>query len=295
MQISIQKPVSCYGIGVHSGKIAQLTLKPAKEDTGIVFVRTDILTEETNYIESNYLNVFDTQLSTSIKNSHGVYVSTIEHLMAALWGCGIDNAIIEIDGPEVPIMDGSSKPFVFMIECAGRKLQHTPKKYLKILKEIKVIHKDCELLCSPSSNMTIDLTIDFTSKVIGRQNLIFSGNEPGDNSFKKNIADARTFGFIQDVDYLKSKGLAQGASLDNAIGIDQEQNTILNPTGLRHKDEFVRHKLLDLFGDLYTSGSTFIGKITGYKTSHTLNNEFLRQIFSDPTIYKFVSSSELSN
>lgn len=288
MQVSLRKPVSCYGIGVHSGKTAQLTLKPAKEDTGIVFVRTDISVEETNYIQSSYLNVSDTLLSTSIKNPHGVYVSTIEHLMAALWGCGIDNAIIEIDGPEVPIMDGSSKPFVFMIECAGKKLQKASKKYLKILKEIKVSHKDCELFCAPSPDMTIDLTIDFTSKVIGRQNLFFSGKE----FFEKNIADARTFGFIQDVDYLKSKGLAQGASLDNAIGIDRD--TILNPAGLRHEDEFVRHKLLDLCGDLYTSGANFIGAINGYKTSHTLNNEFLRQIFSAPSAYKFVSSSELN-
>jgi len=286
-QITLLNPVSCYGIGVHSGKRTQLTLEPAKENTGIVFIRTDVASE-INYIEAKYFNVSDTLLSTTIRNDNKVQVSTIEHLMAALWGCGIDNVIVKIDGPEVPIMDGSSKPFVFMIECVGKKLQNAPKKYLKILKEVKAAHKDCELLALPSDHMKIDLTIDFNSKAIGRQSLIFSERE----SFNKNIADARTFGFIKDVDYLKSKGLAQGASFENAIGID-EQDKILNPNGLRYEDEFVRHKLLDLFGDLYTSGTNVISAINGYKTSHALNNELLCKIFSDSNSYKFVTASEL--
>lgn len=286
-QISLLKPISCYGIGVHSGKLAQLTLKPARENTGIIFVRTDV-SGVNNFIEASYCNVSDTTLSTTIKNSSNIQVSTVEHLMAALWGCGVDNAIVEIDGPEVPIMDGSSKPFVFMIECAGKKLQNAPKKYLKILKEIKVSHQDSELFCTPAPYMSVDLTIDFASRAIGKQNLFFSRIE----SFTENIADARTFGFVEDVNYLKSKGLAQGASLENAIGIDN-QDTILNPTGLRHSDEFVRHKLLDLFGDLYISSTTIIGAITGYKTSHNLNNEFLKKLFSDSTSYKFVTAAEL--
>lgn len=287
-QITLLNPVSCYGIGVHSGKRTQLTLEPAKENTGIIFIRTDIASS-INYIEAKYSNVSDTLLSTTISNNNKVQVSTIEHLMAALWGCGIDNVIVKIDGPEVPIMDGSSKPFVFMIECAGKKLQNAPKKYLKILKEVKAIHKDCELLCTPSNHMKVDLTIDFNSKAIGRQNLIFLAQE----SFNENIADARTFGFLKDVDYLKSKGLAQGASFKNAIGIDEEDK-ILNPNGLRYEDEFVRHKLLDLFGDLYTSsGTNVVSAINGYKTSHALNNELLYRIFSDSTSYKFVTASEL--
>ena len=286
-QSTLFKPVSCYGIGVHSGKRTQLTIEPAKENTGIIFIRTDI-SSENNYIEASHFNVSDTLLSTTISNNHKVQISTIEHLMAALWGCSVDNAIIKIDGPEVPIMDGSSKPFVFMIECAGKKLQSAPKKCLKILKDIKVVHKDCELYCTPSDHMTVDLTIDFSSKAIGRQNLSFEDQK----SFTKNIADARTFGFIRDVDYLKSKGLAQGASFENAIGID-EQDKILNPNGLRYEDEFVRHKLLDLFGDLYTSGINVISAIKGYKTSHALNNELLHRIFGDTTSYKFVTSSEL--
>ncbi|MCC8371804.1 MAG: UDP-3-O-acyl-N-acetylglucosamine deacetylase [Rickettsia endosymbiont of Pseudomimeciton antennatum] len=286
MQVSILSPVSCYGVGVHSGNITQLTLRPAAENTGIVFVRTDVR-QEINFIQASCLNVSETSLSTTIKNEHNIYVSTIEHLMAAIWGCGIDNLIIEIDSSEVPIMDGSSKAFVFMIECAGRKLQNAPKKYLKILKEIRAIHKDCELVCSPSNSMTVDMTIDFASKAIGKQNLLFSENE----SFKNNIADARTFGFVHELEYLKSKGLARGASLDNAIGIDQD--IIINHDGLRYTDEFVRHKLLDLFGDLYTTGGHLIANITGYKTSHALNNQFLRQVFSDPSAYQWVSDREI--
>ncbi len=281
MQATILSPVSCYGVGVHSGKIIELTLKPAPQNSGIVFVRTDIR-QEINFIPVNYLNVSDTALSTTIANEHKIHVSTIEHLMAALWGCGIDNLIVEIDGPEVPIMDGSSKPFIFMIEYAGKLLQNAPKKYLKILKEVKAIHKDCEIICTPSTSMMVDLTIDFSSKAIGKQQLIFSDKE----SFKDNIADARTFGFVHELEYLKSKGLARGASLDNAIGIDQD--TILNQGGLRHKDEFVRHKFIDLAGDLYITGSQIIANIYGYKTSHSLNHQLLCQIFSDSTSYQWV-------
>lgn len=286
MQVSLLKPVSCYGIGVHSGKVTQLTLRPAKANTGIVFVRTDVR-QEISFIQAAYQNVSETYLSTTIKNEYNVQVSTIEHLMAALWGCGINNVIAEIDGPEVPIMDGSSKAFVFMIECAGKKLQNTPKKYLKILKTVRVSHNDSELICTPANNMTVNLTVDYTSKVIGKQSLVFSTSE----SFKDNIADARTFGFVGELEHLKSKGLALGASLDNAIGIDQD--TVINQDGLRYADEFVRHKLLDLFGDLYNSGAHIVGEIIGYKTSHALNNQLLQQIFSDKTSYKWVSAAEL--
>lgn len=284
MQVTILNPVSCYGIGMHSGQPIQLTLKPAKKNTGIVFVRTDIK-DEANFIEASYKNVGDTSFSTTIKNSYGTQISTIEHLMAAIWGCGIDNLIVEIDGPEVPIMDGSSKPFMFMIECSGLKLQNAPRKFLKILKEVKVINQNSELLIQPSTSFKIDLTIEFKSKAIGRQNFTLDEME----AFKDHIADARTFGFLQELDYLKSKGLAQGASLDNAIGIDHD--IILNHEGLRYKDEFVRHKLLDLIGDLSTAGGYIIGSISGNKTGHALNNQFLHQLFSDPYAYEWVSST----
>ena len=284
MQLTIQNPISCFGIGVHSGNKTQVTLKPANKDVGIVFVRTDVSSVD-NKILAHYANVYDTSLSTSIKNNADICVSTIEHLMAAIWGCGIDNLIIEIDGLEVPIMDGSSKPFVFMLECAGLKSLNSPRKHLKLLKEIKVEDSGTEILACPSDDMIIDLTIDFTSKIIGKQKHIFSS----ENNFKDDIANSRTFGFVQDLDYLQSKGLAKGASLDNAIGIDKD--IILNHEGLRHDNEFVRHKMLDLMGDLYTTGAHFVAKIDGYKTSHNLNNQFLRKVFSDPYAYSFVDAS----
>lgn len=283
MQTTIQNPISCYGIGVHSGKTTHLTLKPAQENTGIVFVRTD-LSSEINFIKASYANVTETSLCTGIKNSNSVKVTTIEHIMAAIWGCGIDNMIIELDGEEVPVMDGSSKPFVFMIECAGRKLQKAPKKFLKILKEVKAVHKDCEIIAAPANSLNVDLTIEFESKAIGKQNFILSGAE----SFKSEIADARTFGFLHELDYLKSKGLAKGASLENAIGIDKD--VIMNPDGLRYEDEFVRHKLLDFVGDLYTAGTPIVGAFSAYKTSHALNNHFLRELFADSTNYIWVDA-----
>ena len=285
MQTTIQNPISCYGIGVHSGKKTQVTLKPAKPNTGVVFVRTDV-TACDNKIPASYCNVFDTALSTSIRNDAGTQISTIEHLMAAIWGCSISNIIIEIDGSEVPIMDGSSKPFVFMIECAGRKQQNAAMQYLKLMKEVRVTDNGgSEIIARPSMETYIDLTIDFASPVIGKQQHAFSSNV----SFKDEIADSRTFGFLHELDYLQSKGLAKGASLDNAIGIDKD--LILNHEGLRHENEFVRHKLLDLLGDLFSGGGSFIGELHGYKTSHAINNQFLRKVFSDATSYKWVDSS----
>lgn len=285
MQTTIENPMSCYGIGVHSGRKTQLTLKPARPNTGVVFVRTDV-TDVDNKIYASYENVFDTTLSTSIKNIANVQISTIEHLMAAIWGCGLSNVIVEVDGPEVPIMDGSSKPFVFMIECAGIKALPAENKCLKLLKEVRVAEGSSEIIAIPDEQAKIDLTIDFNSLAIGRQQHIFT---PG-ASFKDSVADARTFGFLRDLEYLKSKGLAKGASLDNAIGID-DQDAILNEDGLRHDNEFARHKMLDLLGDLFLAGSGVIANIQGFKTSHSLNNKFLRAVFSDPYAYKWVDSS----
>jgi UDP-3-O-[3-hydroxymyristoyl] N-acetylglucosamine deacetylase len=282
MQTTIQNPISCYGIGVHSGKKTQLTLKPASKDAGVVFIRTDV-TEVDNQVLANYASVSDSTLATSISNTAGVKVTTIEHLMAALWGCGIDNVLVEIDGAELPVMDGSSKPFVFMIECSGKKLLNAPRKYLKLLKSIKVEDNGSIIEAIPAETMSIDLTIDFQSSIIGRQNLIFSDPK----QFNSEIADARTFGFLHELDYLQSKGLAKGASLDNAIGIDN--NVILNHDGLRHKNEFVRHKILDMIGDFYTSGGSLVGAITSYKPSHSLNNQFLHKLFNDPYSYEWVS------
>ena len=205
--------------------------------------------------------------------------------MAAILGCNISNVIVEIDGPEVPIMDGSSQPFVFMIDCAGVKALNAPRKHLKLLKDIHIEDNGCEIFASPSEHAYIDLTIDFASQAIGKQQHIFTPEA----SFREDIANSRTFGFVHELDYLQSKGLAKGASLDNAIGIDKD--VILNHEGLRHDNEFVRHKLLDLVGDLFSSGGGFVGEFKGFKTSHSLNNQFLHKIFSDPYSYKWVDNS----
>ncbi|RYE05692.1 MAG: UDP-3-O-[3-hydroxymyristoyl] N-acetylglucosamine deacetylase [Rickettsiaceae bacterium] len=285
MQVTIEHIVSCYGIGVHSGRITHLTLKPAKINTGIMFVRKDIATQ-TNFIQANYKNVIESSLCTGIRNESKIQVLTIEHLMAALWGCGIDNIIVELDNEEVPIMDGSSKPFVFMIEYAGKKIQNAPKRLLKIVKSIRVAHMDSEIIAEPYDDFKVDLTIEFAHKLIGKQNFTLADTK----SFKEEVAAARTFGFLHELDYLQSKGKALGASLENSIGIDED--IIMNPEGLRCQKEFVKHKLLDLAGDFYTAGSSMLGSFVGHKTSHVLNNYFLHQIFSNPANYQWVSSSE---
>lgn len=281
MQTTIQNPISCYGIGLHSGRKTQVTLKPAKPNTGVVFVRTDV-SELDNIIQASYKMVYDVTLSTCIQNSANVSIGTIEHIMAAIWGSGISNLIIEVDGPEVPIMDGSSKPFVFMLECAGTRQQNAPKKQLKILKEIVLIDKNSEVIVKPSSETIVNVTIDFTSPAIGKQSHAYSSN----SSFRDEIADSRTFGFMHEHKYLQERGMNLGASLENAIGIDND--VILNPEGLRHENEFARHKLLDLLGDLFTAGGNFIGHLDGYKTSHSLNNKLLHKIFENPYAYQWI-------
>lgn len=280
MQQTLRNPISCYGIGMHSGNKTQVTLKPAPANSGVMFVRTDI-SQVDNKVFALYNNVYDTTLSTSIKNIADTQVATIEHLMAAIWGCGIDNIIIEIDGPEVPIMDGSSKPFVFMIEYAGIKKQNASKRYLKLLKDIHVTDNGCDIFAAPNKSLHIDLSIDFLTPAIGKQQHTLHEKQ----NFRDEIADSRTFGFLSDLDYLRSKGLAKGASLNNAIGIDKD--VILNHDGLRHDNEFVRHKMLDLLGDLFNSGGSFVGKLNGHKTSHSLNNKFLHKIFEDPHAYEW--------
>lgn len=281
IQTSIERPVSCYGIGVHSGKKTQLTLKPAPANTGIVFVRSDVAAVS-NILQAHYSMVTDTSMSTTISNDAKVKVSTIEHLMAALYGSRIDNVIVEIDGEEVPIMDGSSKPFVFLIECAGIVELGAPRKKLKLLKELSVSHKDSQIIASPSDHFSIEVDIEFSSKAIGKQSMSINDI----NLFKDEISSARTFGFMHELEYLKSKGLARGASLENAIGI--EKDVILNEGGLRYENEFARHKLLDAVGDFYTCGSNIQANFHCTKPGHFLNHEILVKIFSDPNNYEFV-------
>lgn len=280
MQKTILNVVTCQGYGVHSNKTTTLTLKPASANSGIIFVRTDLTGD--NKINAHYLNVQDTRLSTTIINESGAKVSTVEHLMAAIWGCKIDNLIIEIDNEETPIMDGSSQSFVEILQQAGIQTQDAPKKLLKLLKPITVEDGDCCITATPSEHLQLNVTVDFDHPIIGKQTHCCNSPE----EFLNAIADARTFGFIKDLEMLKKIGLAHGASLENTIGIDNEK--VLNPEGLKYPNEFARHKLLDLIGDLFTCGGHFIFKLEGHKTSHKLNNIFLRTLLENTDNYEWI-------
>lgn len=280
-QKTISNPVSCYGIAVHSAEKVQLVLKPAKANQGIIFVRKDISYGD-NFIKADYFNVSETSLCTKISNPI-TSISTIEHLMAAIWGMNIDNIIIEVDGPEIPIMDGSSKPFMFMLEYAGIKTLDAKRKKLKINKEISIENgKGSINIIEPSDEFSIDLSIDFESKAIGKQSIEYKCRD----RFFYDIAEARTFGFINELEYLRSIGLAKGASLNNAIALDQDK--ILNNDGLRFNDEFVRHKLLDALGDFSTGAVDILGKFTCIKPGHEINNQLLRKVFDNTNNYTWI-------
>ena len=280
-QQTIKDSVTISGIGLHSGKYVDLILEPAEEDSGINFIRSDLSKE--NKVLAIWSNVSNTVLSTTITNSYGVKVSTIEHLMSALSGMHIDNINILINGPEVPIMDGSSKPFVELIEKIGVKCQNKKRKILKVKKEILVSSENSFVKLSPNNQFSIDFEIDFKSALVSKQSCqlqLINGNYVSD------IASARTFGFEEDVDTLRSNGLALGGSLDNAVVVGK--NKILNKEGLRFEDEFVRHKILDSIGDLYLAGAPIQGYFLGNKSGHHLNNLLLRSLFADKNNYEYI-------
>ena len=286
-QRTIKNKVNCFGVGLHTGQEVTMSLIPAPVNTGIVFKRTDI-TDKENLIPACYLNVEGTMLGTTVKNNAGASVSTIEHLMAALWGCGIDNCLIEINAGEVPIMDGSSEPFVFLIECAGRVEQEKTRRIIEVLKEVRVEEDGGNggyLTISPSEGFSIGMEIDFGDQVISYQKAMFDSR---DVSFKSDLSRARTFGFEHEVDHLRSIGLARGGSLENAIVVGKEK--ILNEESLRYQDEFVRHKILDCIGDVYLAGAYFKGHLKGFKSGHALNNKLLRAFFSQTDAWRMVQA-----
>ena len=281
IQQTISEPVSISGIGLHSGIDVNMQLYPAEADYGIKFIRKDI--RDNNVIEAIWSNVSNTKLSTTISNEYGTSVSTIEHLMSALSGLHIDNIKIEIDGPEVPIMDGSSIKFVDLIDQTLIQRLNKRRKILKVKKNIKVENKDSSVELKPNNQFSIDFEIDFPSKLVSKQSCqlqLVNGN------YKTDIASARTFGFEKDVDMLRSNGLALGGSLENAVVVGDSK--ILNSDGLRFKDEFVRHKILDSIGDLYLAGAPIQGYFFGNKSGHHLNNLLLRALFADQDNYEYV-------
>lgn len=321
MQQTLKKPAILQGYGLHTGSLVNIRILPSDVNHGIVFKRVDV-SDIDNYVQALFYNVVDTSRCTKIANNQGVSVSTIEHLMAALWSCGIDNAVIEIDGPEVPIMDGSSSPFIKKINACGIITQNARKRILKVTKQIDLYVNDQCASLIPYDGFVVDFHIDFKHKVIGQQNCVFedysfarnkiadynnckvangvnyasdkssvmeykSSKSSGNviNNFENDIAGARTFGFISDIEHLQKQGLAKGASLENTIGLDDEK--VLNKGKLRYDDEFVRHKILDCVGDLYLSGMNILGYVKASKSGHTINNKILHKLFSSSYVHSF--------
>jgi len=287
LQSTLLGTAECSGIGVHSGEKVGLRIKPAAVDSGIVFVRTDI-THGLREIPARWDHVVDSRLCTVIGNKAGVKVATIEHLMAALHAYGITNALIEIDGAEVPVMDGSSDSFVFLIEMAGVVPQNASRKTIEILSPIEVADHGKFARLSPDMESTYSVDIDFDQAPIARQKYHFTLSADG---FKSELSRARTFGFYEEVDQLRKAGLARGGSLDNAVVIKDQR--VMNADGLRYADEFVRHKVLDAVGDLALAGAAIRGHFHGSCSGHALNNQLLRALFADPSAWRYVDDSAL--
>ena len=280
-QKTLKAAIHCRGVALHSGARVGMTLRPAAPDTGIVFRRGDCAGAE---VKAHWLNSQEAPLCTKLDNGEGLSVATIEHLMAALAGLEIDNAVIELDGPEVPVMDGSAAPFVFLIECAGIVEQDAQRRAIKVLKSVTVSDDGKSASLSPDDGFSMSFAIDFASDAINRQDITIAIDP---DSFKADISRARTFGFLHEVDQMRAAGFARGGSLDNAVVINGDH--VLNREGLRYVDEFVRHKVLDALGDLYLAGAPIIGHFRGVRSGHALNRRLLEALFADPAAWCFTT------
>lgn len=282
-QRSLKNVIRATGVGLHTGKKVFLTLRPAAVNTGIVFRRVDLDTPIE--IQARPENVGDTRLSTTLVKDK-VRISTVEHLLSALAGFGIDNAYVDLSSDEVPIMDGSAGPFVFLIQSAGVEEQNASKRFIKIKRKVRVEDKDKWAMFEPFNGFKVGFTIQFDHPVFNEKDckaeIDFSTT-----SFVKEVSRARTFGFMRDVELLREKNLALGGSLDNAVVVDDYR--ILNEDGLRFKDECVKHKILDAIGDLYLLGHSLIGSFTGFKSGHALNNRLLRELLADEAAWELIS------
>jgi len=275
-------PAICAGVGVHTGQRVRLSIRPASTGTGIVFVRSDV-TDRDNRIPVAGDAVVDARLNTMIENAAGVQLSTIEHLMAAFCALGVTNAVVEVDGPELPILDGSALPFVQLLDRAGFRRQEAPVRYIQILEPIHVTDGDKHAALLPCDRYEMRFEIDFDNPVVGNQVIDFVVDE---QTFRDEIMAARTFGFAHEVEALRQAGLARGGSLENAVVIDGDD--ILNPGGLRMEREFVRHKALDAIGDLYVLGAPLLGRYEGYKAGHAVNNRLVRALLDAPHAWREV-------
>jgi UDP-3-O-[3-hydroxymyristoyl] N-acetylglucosamine deacetylase len=280
-QRTLRNPIGCVGTGLHTGARVSLSLHPADADSGIRFVRYD--RPGSRPLHARFDQVCDTTMCTTLGEPGGTMIATVEHLMASLAICEIDNLLVEVSGPELPIMDGSAEPFVFLIECAGVVDQGRPRRGIEVLKSVSVsAHGKCARL-EPADGFEVDCEIRFDHPLIDSQAIRVSFSA---DDFKTEIARARTFGFAERVEELWSRGLALGGSLRNAIVVSHDR--VLNEEGLRFPDEFVRHKVLDSIGDLYLAGGQLIGRFTGRCAGHTMHNKLLRALFADATAWQIV-------
>ena len=278
-QHTVAAPAICAGVGMHTGERVRLVIKPAPAGSGIVFVRTDVAGDGRVPVSAEA--VVATRLGTVIANAAGTTVSTIEHLMAALAALGVDNAVIELDGPEVPIMDGSALPFVQLLDQAGRRAQSRSRRVIEITAPVVVTDGVKRAALVPARRFEVDFEISFSSAAIGRQRVTAAADEAG---FRRELADARTFGFLHEVEALRAAGLARGGSMDNAVVVDGDR--VLNPEGLRRPDEFVRHKALDAVGDLYVLGAPILGRFESSCGGHGLNNALCRALLARPDAWR---------
>ncbi len=287
-QRTLKNTIRATGVGLHSGKKVYLTLKPAPIDSGIVFIRTDL--EPNVEIAARAENVGETMLSTTLVKN-GVKVATVEHLLSAMAGLGIDNCRIELSAEEVPIMDGSAGPFVFLIQSAGIQEQDAAKKFIRITREVTVEEDGKSATFVPFNGFKVGFSIDFDHPVFKNRNqdacIDFSST-----SFVKEVSRARTFGFMRDIERLRAMNLALGGSVDNAIVVDEYK--VLNEDGLRYEDEFVKHKILDAIGDLYLLGNSLIGEFKGYKSGHDLNNKLLRKLIKETDAWEVQTYEDAS-
>jgi UDP-3-O-[3-hydroxymyristoyl] N-acetylglucosamine deacetylase len=282
-QRTLKNTIRATGVGLHTGEKVYLTLRPAAVNTGIVFRRVDL--PEPVEIEARPQNVGDTTLSTTLVKN-GARISTVEHLLSALAGLGIDNAYVDVSAPEVPIMDGSAGPFVFLIQSAGVEEQNAPKRFIRIKRSVRVEEDDKWASFDPYDGFKVTFTIDFDHPAF-RKDTQTASIDFSSTSFVKEVSRARTFGFMRDIETLRKRRLALGGSMDNAIVVDNYR--VLNEDGLRYADEFVKHKILDAIGDLYLLGHSLIGSFTGFKSGHELNNRLLKELLLQTDAWESVT------
>lgn len=282
-QRTLRNVISATGVGLHTGQKVTMTLRPAAVNTGIVFRRVDL--PQTPLIKADPFQVTDTRLCSALE-ANGAKVMTVEHLMSALAGLGIDNVYVDLTASEVPIMDGSASPFVFLVQSAGVEEQNALKRFIRVKSKISIAEGDKWVKLEPYNGFRVTLSIDFDHPVFEHSGKAVTVDF-ADTSFVKEISRARTFGFMHEVEYLRNNGLALGGSLDNAIVMDEFR--VLNSEGLRYDDEFVKHKALDAIGDLYMLGHPLIGAFTGHKSGHALNNLLLRGLLADQTAWEYIS------